>query len=76
MTPYENLSGDSGVVAYETADSFIKVQFRHSAEVYVYDGTSPGMSDVNKMKELAMAGKGLATYISQVVKKNFARIES
>ncbi len=75
MTPYGNLSGDSGVVAYETGDDFIKVQFRHSPKLYVYDSGRPGSSHVNQMQRLAAAGRGLSTYISQHVKKNYSRIE-
>jgi hypothetical protein len=75
MTPYSNLSGDSGVVAYEIGDDFIKVQFRHSPKLYVYDSARPGLSHVHQMQKLAVAGKGLATYISQHVNKNYFRIE-
>ena len=35
MEPYKNLSGNSGVVAYETGPDFIKVQFSDGG-VYVY----------------------------------------
>jgi hypothetical protein len=75
MTPYGNLSSDSGVVAYENGDSFIKVQFRHSPKLYVYNSAKPGSSHVYQMQRLAAAGRGLSTYISQYVKKNYSRIE-
>jgi hypothetical protein len=75
MTPYSNLSGDFGVVAYDVGDDFIKVQFRHSRKVYVYNSAKPGWSHVQQMQRLAAAGRGLSTYISQHVGKNFSKIE-
>ena len=75
MTPYSNLSGDSGVVAYDIGDDFIKIQFRHSRKVYVYDSAKPGWSRVQQMQRLATAGRGLSSYISQHVGKNFSRTE-
>ena len=75
MTPYGNLSSDSGVVAYEIGGDCIKVQFRHSGKLYVYDSGRPGLSHVQQMQSLAVAGRGLSTYISQHVKKNYSRIE-
>lgn len=71
MIPYSNLSGDSAVVAYSTGDDFLRVQFRHRPKIYVYNSKKPGLIHVERMKELAVAGKGLATYISQNAKKNF-----
>ena len=75
MTPYGNLSGDSGVAAYEIGDDFIKVQFHHSPKHYVYDSAKPGWSRVQQMQRLAVAGRGLSTYISQHVKENYSGIE-
>ena len=75
MTPYGNLSGNSGVVAFSVDDNSINIQFRDSSKLYVYDGTKPGSLHVERMKELAAAGRGLGTYISQNVKKNYARVE-
>ncbi|HHH0073582.1 TPA: hypothetical protein ACPZMC_002682 [Yersinia enterocolitica] len=72
MGRYANLGGDSGVVAFEiTADS-ITVEFRDGWK-YVYDNTNPGAAVVTQMKTLAQSGRGLNSYISRVVKKNFAR---
>ena len=75
MTPYGNLSGDSGVIAYSIGDGFIKLQFRHSPKLYVYDAARPGFGHVTQMQRLAVAGRGLSTYVSQNVKKNYSRIE-
>ena len=71
MQPYLNRSGDSGVLAYEIAPTSITVQFRKSG-IYVYDYVKPGAEAVEKMKELAVAGRGLGTFISSKVKKKFA----
>lgn len=71
MPAYANRGGDSGVVAYEiTADS-ITVEFKDGWK-YVYDATNPGASIVATMKSLAQTGEGLNSFISTVVKKNFA----
>jgi hypothetical protein len=67
MKRYLNLSGDSGVVAYELSPDAIKVKFRGSERVYVYSRASAGAAHVARMKRLAEVGKGLSTYISQHV---------
>jgi hypothetical protein len=71
VKPYRNLSGDSGVIAYEIADRAIVVMFRNGS-TYVYDFDSTGKADVERMKALAVAGKGLATYISTSVGDRYA----
>ncbi len=63
METYRNLSGDSGVVAFETGDDFIAVRFR-SGDIYWYTNASVGARHIAAMKKLARAGKGLSTYIS------------
>ena len=70
MTTYKNLSGESGVVAYEITSEGIRVQFI-GGDVYYYSNDKPGQEHVDNMKELAEKGLGLATYISQNVRKNF-----
>lgn len=64
MTPYANLSGDSGVEAYRIGARQLTVQFAGGAQ-YVYTYASAGREHVEQMKLLALAGRGLATYISQ-----------
>ncbi|MDQ0141620.1 hypothetical protein [Cupriavidus necator] len=71
MEPYRNLSGQSGVVAYELGQDHIRVQF-DNGRVYTYDYQSTGRSQVEQMKRLATAGRGLCSFISQVVGKHFA----
>ena len=65
MNPYTSSSGKaSGVTAYETGSDFIIVQFK-AKEKYTYSYNSAGRAAVEKMKELALAGKGLSTYITK-----------
>jgi len=71
MKRYQNLSGESGVVAYELSDEAIAVQFQDSA-VYLYDYAVTGRRDVEEMKRLAVAGRGLSAYISRFVRERFA----
>ncbi|CAG4887410.1 hypothetical protein R70241_00424 [Paraburkholderia saeva] len=61
---YLNRSGDSGVSAYEIGDDFIAVQFRPSGDVYWYTRASVGARHLAAMKDLALKGRGLSTYIS------------
>ena len=72
MQRYLNRSGESGVVAYELGPASIAVRFVDGS-VYVYDAKQPGAADVDEMKRLAQAGRGLSGYISRVVQKNYAK---
>src|SRR3546814_14010710 len=49
MRPYRNLSGNSGVVAYEVGADFIKLRFTRG-DTYRYDYRRPGHRDVERMK--------------------------
>lgn len=71
MEHYKNLGGDSGVVAYEIGDNSIKVQFRDGA-LYLYNDQSAGHHNIEQMKALAIAGRGLNSFISRVVRKGYA----
>ncbi|MFM0625763.1 hypothetical protein [Paraburkholderia xenovorans] len=64
MERYRNLSGGSGVEAYEIGDDFVAVRFRHGV-VYWYTEASVGTRHVVALKRLARRGQGLSTYISQ-----------
>ena len=75
MTPYKNLSEESGVKAYEIQDEGIRVQFL-SDDIYYYSNDIPGKKHVDEMKRLAEKGRGLATYISQHIRKNFEHKET
>lgn len=70
MKRYKNLGGNSGVTAYEIAEDSITVQFNDGG-LYLYNHSKPGMSYVNKMKQLALRGSGLNSLISRVIKMNY-----
>ncbi|MFL9961501.1 hypothetical protein PQR02_10400 [Paraburkholderia sediminicola] len=74
MERYRNLSGDSGVDAYELGEDFVKVRFRPGV-VYWYTEASVGARHLAVLKRLARRGQGLGTYISQhpEVKNGYAR---
>jgi hypothetical protein len=72
MKTYKNLSGNSGVVAYETGRNFIKVKFEGESGIYTYNYERPGRVLVEKMKDLALKGQGLCTFITEEVGTNFA----
>lgn len=63
-------SASSGVRRYEIGEDYIKVWF-HDAGLYVYSYRRPGRLHVQKMKVLARAGRGLATYINKYVRGNY-----
>jgi hypothetical protein len=70
MVRYRNSSGSSGVVAYETGNDFIKVQF-HDRKVYLYSYKSAGSHHVEQMKTFAERGRGLNSYINSYVRNNY-----
>ncbi len=71
MERYRNLGGDSGVAAYEIGDGCITVQFRDGS-AYLYDCESTGVTNIEHMKGLAVAGQGLNSFINRVVRKGYA----
>ena len=72
MERYKNLSGNSSVAEYKIVKDSVTIRFAtHS--VYIYSNQSAGMDNVSKMKALAVAGKGLGTFITANVKDGFAR---
>ena len=72
MKRYKNLSGNSAVAAYEIGKDSVKVGFTTNS-VYIYSDQSAGHPNINQMKVLALAGKGLGTFITANVKERFAR---
>jgi hypothetical protein len=71
LREYNNVSGKSGVIAFEIGKDFIHVQFVNDRFTYVYNYVMPGRETVEEMKRLAKSGKGLSTFISQVVRDNY-----
>ena len=72
MARYKNLGGNSGVIEYEIDDDSIVVTFRDGS-MYLYNSSRPGRAAVDKMKQLAQRGRGLNSYISRTIRKNYAR---
>lgn len=69
MQPYQNLSGESGVRAYEIGDDFIRVEFENGTYLYTYE--SAGEENIETMKQLAEEGRGLNRFVNRVVKELF-----
>lgn len=72
MKFYENRSGRSGVAGFEIGERSITVRFEDGG-TYLYDQSKPGKQHLAQMIALARAGAGLATYINQQVRGNYAR---
>lgn len=71
MERYRNLSGNSGVVAYAIGDDSIAVEFQDGV-VYLYTSRSTGAANVREMQRLALAGRGLSSFIARVVRDAYA----
>jgi len=72
MQRYLNLSGTSGVTHYEIGVDHIRVWFG-ADNPYRYSHVGAGRQHVERMKSLAVAGRGLDTYISQHVHNSYDR---
>ena len=72
MTRYKNLGGKSEVARYEIAKDSVTVKFA-TQRVYRYSNQSAGPGNISQMKTLAVAGKGLGTFINANVKERFSR---
>ncbi|MCE7032319.1 hypothetical protein LY625_06740 [Lysobacter sp. GX 14042] len=70
LQPYANRSGDSGVTRYAVVGEAIVVGFE-GGDCYLYDGVRPGPDEVRHMRELAVAGSGLSSYISRHVRGRY-----
>ena len=72
MTLYKNLGGKSTVVRYHIAKDAMTIRFA-DCSVYIYTNQSTDLDTISKMKTLALAGKGLGTYITATVKDRYER---
>ena len=70
MQRYKN-SVNSGVLAYEIGEDRIKVKFLDGT-IYLYTYQSAGEYNIEQMKMLAEQGKGLTTFINQIVGDQYA----
>ena len=71
MERYMNFSGNSGVTAYEIGDDSIAVEFQERT-VYLYTNQSTGAANIREMQRLAIAGRGLSSFIARVVRDAYA----
>lgn len=71
MERYRNTGRNFGIRAYEIGEDFIIVQFVDGG-TYLYNNSSTGSSNVEKMKVLAMRGQGLNSFISVTIRKSYA----
>ena len=69
---YKNLSGDSTVAKFEIKKDAMTVRFTDHS-VYRYTNQTADPANISKMKTLALAGKGLGTFIEANVKNRFLR---
>jgi len=72
MERYKNLSGNSGVIAFEFGDDSITIEFREGGR-YLYTDASAGRANIRQMQRLARGGAGLASFINRVVRERYAR---
>jgi hypothetical protein len=68
---YDNRAGESGVTDFQIRESSIAIRFTNGG-TYLYDARKPGRKDLEQMKRLALAGRGLSTFISTHVKDRYA----
>lgn len=73
MQKYSNFSGRSNVESFEIGENFIVVKFYRTARTYRYSYMSAGQINVENMKRLALAGRGLNAYINKHVKFEYER---
>ena len=57
MEVYKNLGGDSGVVAYEIGNDYVRVKFSDGS-IYLYTNGRAGSHNIREMKRLARQGQG------------------
>ena len=72
MHRYPEDGHPTGVIAYSLGNNAITVLFAEGW-CYLYDSDKPGAQHVKNMRELALQGCGLSTYISQHVRENYKK---
>ena len=66
MKTYENVGGDSTIVAFDIGDDSIKVKYTDGS-VYLFTYQSAGSTNVEQMKKYANFGHGLNGFIRRFV---------
>lgn len=70
-TAYANRGGNSNIAAWESADDSITVYF-NDGSFYRYTYSSCGSGHTEAMKDLALAGQGLNSYLMKNCRKGYA----
>jgi hypothetical protein len=70
MITYKNIH--SGVKAYELGPDYIITCFGNY--YYLYSDAVTGRENVKHMKELAVNGEGLSSFISRNIRKNYEAV--
>ena len=68
MERYRDVSGDSGVSAYEIGTDYVRVQFTGASRTFTYSYKKAGSTHVENMKQSARSGRGLNSYINRHTK--------
>jgi hypothetical protein len=73
MTPYADTDHDSGVESFLCTEESIVVKFKSgTTPYYEYTYGSAGSSNVEQMKNLAVSGDGLNSFINKEVRKLYS----
>ena len=73
MQIYQNNGGNSNVEAFEIGSTFISVKFYGTSKIYKYSYASAGVDNVETMKQLALQGSGLNSFIMKNVRFKYER---
>ncbi len=68
MKDYENVGGDSPIVAYESGEGKIKIRFTDGT-VYLYTCRDTGCANVEQMQKYAAIGHGLYGFMKRFLDK-------
>lgn len=71
LQPYRSASAHSGITDFALLPNAIIVLFRDGS-AYLYTDSIPGKQHIRNMRVLALAGRGLTTYINQHVRSRYA----
>ncbi len=71
MPPYPSRSRNPGVIAFNLGENSIELEFRDGSR-YLYNAARPGPESVATMRQLALAGAGLTTFVNQNVRDRYA----
>lgn len=77
MEIYKNLSGQSNIAQYGIGQDYIDIEFktknRDGCDTYRYSCSRIDRQDIEHMKQLAIVGRGLNSFIMSHVRKLYDR---